>query len=255
MRLGISVFGVIFFSGCSIFLSDNWTFDQRFRGDILKAPFGWSFEFREDRMPVKGVTTEAEILSVYPKGPNLRFTYLVPFKKRIHDRVFLVDRIIGFTYDRYEERGEFRSYVNMESILYYVFLYKGVVQDFTIRHRIDGRQSGQNWVVGRFDTGDLQLESVQLWPGGRQDYARYYRQRWESDLRRINYYRYGEEKQRTLFLTLLEDKLGPLTEGDLEYLDNIIDAPSEDVFEMLSVPDIEKAAIMEALKRDIVPYY
>lgn len=55
MRLGISVFGVIFFSGCSIFLSDNWTFDQRFRGDILKAPFGWSFEFREDRMPVKGV--------------------------------------------------------------------------------------------------------------------------------------------------------------------------------------------------------
>ncbi|KAB2934194.1 MAG: hypothetical protein F9K24_03995 [Leptonema illini] len=255
MRPGLSAFCVFLLGGCSVFLSDNWTFDQRFRGDILKAPYGWSFEFREDRMPVKGVTTEEEILNVYPKGPNLRFTYLVPFKKRIHDRVFLVDRIIGFTYDRYKERGEFRSYVNMESILYYVFLYKGVVQHFTIRHRIDGRQSGQKWVVGRFDTGDLQLGSVQMWPGGRQDYVRYMRQRWESDVRRINSFILIIEQRRSLFVSLLEEKFGPLSQEEIEAVNDIVDAPSQELFRLVSAPNAQKSDVMTAIKRDRVPYY
>lgn len=65
------LFGIILSgNACNRILSDNWTMDSRFKGDIIEAPRGWEFRFRPDKMPVKGKTTEQEIYAIYtPMDP------------------------------------------------------------------------------------------------------------------------------------------------------------------------------------------
>lgn len=116
--------------------------DPDFKHDIINGPE--HFQFDPHKVPIPGVTTEEELLKMYP-NPSRKWTFKKPIPKEILGRKFNMDKIIfyfNFKSEKYSRPGA-SGYRGKDYIYFYIFIEKGVVQQHLIRHVI---MQNDKWV-------------------------------------------------------------------------------------------------------------
>lgn len=148
------------------------------------------FLFDGTKLPIPGITTESNLLEMFPEGPSRIETFKRKIKKKIFGKSFPIGKIYEYLNTVYEleEEGNRKSYLRKEKIVLVVFLDDGIVQDYIIDHLV--RSDNGEQVIGKFHHMQSGHWENDIWPGSREDAECYWLQR--SD--RENYVRSDEFK-------------------------------------------------------------
>lgn len=139
------------------------------------------FHFDGTKIPVPGITTESNLLEMFPEGPSRIKTFKRKINKKLFGKSFPIGKIYQYlnTYYDLEEDGNMKSYSRNELLSLVVFLDNGIVQDYVIDHWV--RSSNGEQVIGRFHRMPLEIRDNEIWPGSQKDAACYWLQRADRD--------------------------------------------------------------------------
>ena len=134
--------------------------DSFFKDDIALVG-RFDDEFRPESIPVIGKTKEEDVISFYPKGPNLRWSYKTLQTRKSHTgqcqfnrRLLLKQRSVSRI-----DGPDYAGYNAKEYIDFLVFLKDGIVSCYEIRHQVMGKDG--EWEKGKYGTG-------YIWPIGKE---------------------------------------------------------------------------------------
>lgn len=139
------------------------------------------FHFDGTKFPIPGVTTESNLMEMFPEGPSTMLTFKKKINKKLFGRSFPIGKIYEYLNTVYEleEEGNRKSYIRKEKLVLVVFLDDGVVQDYIIDHLVRSENGEQE--IGKFHHMPPGNWENDIWPGSREDAQCYWLQRPDRD--------------------------------------------------------------------------
>ncbi|UOG32630.1 hypothetical protein [Leptospira noguchii] len=163
---------ILLITSCDLFKK----VDPDFKDYVVDGPT--DFPFDPNKLPVIGVTTEEDLKKMYPK-PYRIWTYKKPIPKEIMGKKFNMDRIYYYVNLQTEKiSGPGKSgYFGKDYLYFYLFIEKGVVAQYIIKHIVKKDGNWKDWVPGPYHQSIPGLSENQLWPGQDEDGNCYWLQR------------------------------------------------------------------------------
>jgi len=166
-----------------------------YRYDIL-GRYDAKFQFDPDRLPIPGKTTLKDLDRMYPGGPEFRWSFSPPLIKEIDGKQIGVDKIILYAQyhvkeSHLDEFGGNHAYerVLMEELTLMIFLERGIVNKYYIRHMMRPYETATNKQMqpDKWNTVTSRTKYDTLsWPGYDEDMGVYWKQR--GDLKQNHAY-------------------------------------------------------------------
>ncbi len=123
--------------------------------------------------PVAGKTTEKDLIRDFG-NPAFLWSFPEPFEYSLKGRAFMVDRYLRFQSIAFTKlrEGKNQGYKTERYMVVNVFLYRGIVQGYTIKHTVRPEGRPYDWIAGKHDTGDIPIDGG-LIPRGKEIFDRY----------------------------------------------------------------------------------
>ena len=167
----------------TLFLSQCNPVDPEFKDDVINGPE--KFQFDPNKLPIIGVTTEKELLRMYP-NPSTKWTFKKPIPKEILGKKFNMEKMLDYTNLVTEQISSpsVSGYVGKDYLYFFVFIEKGIVQQYLIKHKVKKKSNSGKfedrfgvWIEGKYNRMPTSIREMEMYPDSPLDGACYWAQR------------------------------------------------------------------------------